>query len=193
MDGSPFQVTLNGLSQLEDLYVQSYRDIAEFGHSCHPHLRTFTFVGETLPSSFLNRHPTIECLRLRVTDGCTLGDGDLPRLKVLFVNWKTILNIPGLLSPSACRPITHLQVNYVFSEPMPANILPLVGNIHATLRHLILVWPVDEFRQHIAECFPLFRVLTQLEELTTRPHSEYFDEILCEDDLVSFIDSTSIL
>jgi hypothetical protein len=188
---------LTNLWQLEDLYIHLPTCCSAFGvdlSSNHPRLRTFSFSTQAMDDqafSFLSRHPTIERLCIEFAGGYTLNDHDLPQLKALCIHGRAISDTPGLLSPSSRRPITHLQVNGVGYATIP-DLHQLVGNAHATLRHLELKWSIAEFRQHIAECSTLLQLVRQLEELRI---TGYLDASLplCEEDLVSFSRKASVL
>jgi hypothetical protein len=146
--------------------------------SYHPRLRTFRFIGKTLPPSFLNRHPTIEYLSVTVTHSPILGDCDLPQLKALCVNANTLFGTPGLLSR---RPITHLRLYDVFDATSPA-MHQLIKNTRATLRHLELIWTqVVQLIPFIEECSTY---LLQVEELRVSPSQT--DVPFCQHDIVSF-------
>jgi len=70
--------------------------------SSHPRLRTLRLSADRVVGSaihFLRRHPSIEHLSVEHSGGLVLGDGDLPKLKVLCVDQMTLLQT------------THLRLN----------------------------------------------------------------------------------
>jgi hypothetical protein len=199
---SPLQVLLNGLSQLEDLYIRAPKEKAPSGldlSSYHPRLRTFKFVGECPPASFLSRHPTIELLSIKVKHGFIPGDCHLPQLKALIVDGMMMENAPGRLSSSARHPIgpiTHLRLfdGYDPIRPHIPAIHHLIGNVRDTLRHLELTWFLEE---SIEEWFPPFQLLPHLEELRIRAYERAYEPpgrmSLSKDDIASFFYQASVL
>jgi hypothetical protein len=128
---------LDDMTGLENLCIRLPRDDELLGFdlpSDHPHLHTFSFCGERLPSSFLRRHPTIKRLNIDGTSLHTLEEGDMPRLKTLSSDGRTFSTIPGWISP---LPVTNLILGGIDEDALES-ICSLVEGFGETLRQIQL-------------------------------------------------------
>ncbi|KAJ6491556.1 hypothetical protein DFH09DRAFT_369435 [Mycena vulgaris] len=169
-----FQAFISRLKSLQHLDLWIYagtRDISLRSitfESTHPLLRSLSLelspLGLPQDLDFIDRHPTIEVLKLHIMQPFWCSDSSLPNLRALSVEQTTVLGCPAFVSSTAGRKIKHLRLNEMplFESPMVRDIV--LGTATSLTCLEMDFGQIDDFRYWLRDMSALLRLVPNLIE-----------------------------